>query len=125
MLPARGRLPWRRARNTHRLAPGTRAAGAPEGGGVARLYAAIEAADGRLEGIKKDLTSTIYKAVAVGTTVILAAIGVATSIILAALPDRGPRRARFASGRGGRCMLSAQGGSSWRRAWTPTGWCRT
>ena len=77
--------------DTHRLAPDTRAADAPEGGGVARLYAAIEAADGRLEalddrieGIKKDLTRTIYKAVAVGTTVILAAIGIATSIILAA-----------------------------------------
>ena len=78
--------------DTHRLAPGTRAADAPEGGGVANLYAAIEAADGllealddRIEGIRKDLTRTIYKAVAVGTTVILAAIGIATSIILAAL----------------------------------------
>ena len=78
--------------DTHRLAPDTGAADAPEGGGVARLYAAIEAADGRLEalddrieGIKKDLTLAIYKAVAVGTGLILAAIGIATSIILAAL----------------------------------------
>ena len=70
--------------DTHWLAPDTRAADAPEGQAVAKLYAAIEAADGRLEGIKKDLTRTIYKAVAVGTTVILAAIGIATSIILAA-----------------------------------------
>ena len=70
--------------DTHRLAPGTRAADAPEGQAVAKLYAAIEASDGRLEGIKKDLTLTIYKAVAVGTGLILAAIGIATSIILAA-----------------------------------------
>ena len=72
--------------DTHRLAPDTGAADAPEGGGVARLYAAIEAADGRLEGIKKDLTLTVYKTGAIVATVILAAIGTATSIILAALP---------------------------------------
>ena len=70
--------------DTHRLAPDTGTADAPEGGGVARLYAAIEAADGRLDGIKKDLTHTIYKPVAVGTSLILAVIGIATSIILAA-----------------------------------------
>ena len=70
--------------DTHRLTPDTGAADAPEGQAVAKLYAAIEASDGRLEGIKKDLTLTIYKAVAVGTGLILAAIGIATSIILAA-----------------------------------------
>ena len=70
--------------DTHRLTPDTGAADAPDGQAVAKLYAAIEASDGRLEGIKKDLTLTIYKAVAVGTGLILAAIGIATSIILAA-----------------------------------------
>ena len=72
--------------DTHRLAPDTGAADAPEGQAVAKLYAAIEAADGRLEGIKKDLTLTVYKTGAIVATVILAAIGVATSIVLAALP---------------------------------------
>ena len=37
--------------DTHRLAPDTRAADAPEGQAVAMLYAAIEAADGRLEAL--------------------------------------------------------------------------
>ena len=70
--------------DTYRLAPDTGAADVPEGQAVAMLYAAIAASDGRLDGIKKDLALTVYKAVAVGTGLILAAIGIATSIILAA-----------------------------------------
>ena len=81
--------------DTYRLAPDMKAADVPEGQAVAMLYAAIEAADRRLDDMddriddrikdtKKDLTLTVYKAVAVGTGLILAAIGIATSIILAA-----------------------------------------
>lgn len=70
--------------DTYRLVQDMKAADVPEGQAVAMLYAAIEAADGRLEGIKKDLTLTVYKTGAIVATVILAAIGIATSIILAA-----------------------------------------
>ena len=55
-----------------------------ESQGVAMLYAAIEAADGRLEENKKDMALTVYKAAAVATALILAAIGIATGILLAA-----------------------------------------
>ena len=81
--------------DTYRLVQDMKAADVPEGQAVAMLYAAIEAADRRLEGMddriddrikdtKKDLTLTVYKTGAIVATVILAAIGIATSIILAA-----------------------------------------
>ena len=57
----------------------------PESQGVAMLYAAIEAADGRLEENKKDMALTVYKTGAVVITVTLAAIGIATGILLAVL----------------------------------------
>ena len=77
--------------DTYRLVQDMKGADVPESQGVAMLYAAIEAADGRQEAmdrraedIKKDLTLTVYKATAVATALILAAIGIATGILLAA-----------------------------------------
>ena len=71
--------------DTYRLVQDMKGADVPESQGVAMLYAAIEAADGRLEDNKKDMAITVYKTGAVVITVILAAIGIATGILLAVL----------------------------------------
>ena len=71
--------------DTYQLVQDMKEADVPEGQGVAMLYAAIEAADGRLEDNKKDMAITVYKTGAVVITVILAAIGIATGILLAVL----------------------------------------
>lgn len=71
--------------DTYRLVQDMKGADVPESQGVAMLYAAIEAADGRLEENKKDMALTVYKTGAVVITVTLAAIGIATGILLAVL----------------------------------------
>ena len=70
--------------DTYRLVQDMKGADVPEGQGVAMLYAAIEAANGRAEDIKKDMALTVYKATAVATGLILTAIGIATGLLLAA-----------------------------------------